>query len=569
MSRLAASIVALLVIATIAPAAASAAPAPAVWSSAPATSAATAAVVEGIDVSHWQGTIAWSSVAAAGKKFAIIKASEDMDFVDDHYLTNRSAAQAVGIWTGAYHFARPSATPNDAINEADHFVSTVRLGVHDLIPALDLEDAGGLGVSALQTWVTTWLNRVTTRIGIRPMIYTSPAFWAKYMGDTSALSDAGYRVWIAHWGVSAPTVAGNSWGGRGWTFWQYTNSGSVPGITGRVDLDRYNGTDLMAAAYSVFSVVTKATGQVKQGQTAATAAVWIARTNFLTPVALDVSGLPPGAVATFIDNPTTVSAVTMQVTTTTDTPTGTYPLTVIGSGQGLTKTAPVSLVVIDGIPPSVVAPTMWLEPGTTLGSTTMPVFVSWSATDPSGISSYGVQRSSNGGAWTTVALARPTSTSGFQSLQSGVAHVERARATDRLANLSGWATGRSVTTLLTQQVAGSISYHGTWTNVSTSAASGGSLRYGRFAGASATYTFTGSSVGWVAARGPDRGSAKVYLDGVYAGTVNLHSGSTAYRSIVFARNFGVVGSHTLRIVVDGTSGHPRVDVDAFVRLAIG
>jgi len=96
MSRLAASIVAVLVVAAIAPAATIAAPAPASAPASTAADAGTAAVLEGIDVSHWQGTITWSKVAAAGKKFAIIKASEDTDFVDDHYLTNRAGARPPG-----------------------------------------------------------------------------------------------------------------------------------------------------------------------------------------------------------------------------------------------------------------------------------------------------------------------------------------------------------------------------------------------------------------------------------------------------------------------------------------
>jgi hypothetical protein len=40
-----------------------------------------------------------------------------------------------------------------------------------------------------------------------------------------------------------PSVPGGNWGGTGWTFWQYTSSGIVPGISGRVDLNRFNGTD--------------------------------------------------------------------------------------------------------------------------------------------------------------------------------------------------------------------------------------------------------------------------------------------------------------------------------------
>jgi GH25 family lysozyme M1 (1,4-beta-N-acetylmuramidase) len=176
----------------------------------PASSVTTAAVLEGIDVSHWQGTITWSKVAAAGKKFAIIKASEDTDFVDDHYLANRSGAQAVGILTGAYHFARPDTSANDAVLEADHFWSTIRLGAGDLIPALDLEDSGGLSVTALQAWVTAFVNRVWTRTGVKPMIYTSPAFWSKYMGGTRALADAGFKLWIAHWGVTSRPSPGST-----------------------------------------------------------------------------------------------------------------------------------------------------------------------------------------------------------------------------------------------------------------------------------------------------------------------------------------------------------------------
>ncbi len=43
-------------------------------------------------------------------------------------------------------------------------------------------------------------------------------------------------------GLAAVVPAAN-WGGNGWTFWQYTSSGTVPGISGNVDLDRYRLTD--------------------------------------------------------------------------------------------------------------------------------------------------------------------------------------------------------------------------------------------------------------------------------------------------------------------------------------
>jgi GH25 family lysozyme M1 (1,4-beta-N-acetylmuramidase) len=65
------------------------------------------------------------------------------------------------------------------------------------------------------------------------------------MGNTTWFANAGYKtLWIAHWNVSAPTVPAANWGGKGWTFWQWTSCGHVTGITGCVDRDRYNGSNL-------------------------------------------------------------------------------------------------------------------------------------------------------------------------------------------------------------------------------------------------------------------------------------------------------------------------------------
>ena len=528
------------------------------------TADASTGYIEGIDVSHWQNTIDWAKVAATGKAFAFIKASDGTDFVDDQYLINRAGAQANGIWTGAYHFARPDATPNDALAEADHFVDTMRLGSGDLLPALDLEQSGGLTIPALQEWVATFLEEVRARTGARAMIYTSPAFWKKYMGDSSALADAGYKtLWIAHWNVTSPTVAANNWGGRGWTFWQYSNCGKVSGITGCVDLDRYRGTDLLASAYSAFSLVATP-GQVKQGG-AGSSTVKIGRVNFPHEVALDVTGLPDGATAAFVDSPTAGTAAALTVSAATAVPTGTYPLTITGVGDGVTRTTKVNLVVADGIGPTVAAPWLGLKPNSLIGSTTIPVYVAWSASDPSGIASTGLQRSVNG-SWATVKLPTATSTTALVSLPIGATVGGRARATDRLANTSAWMPGATARTLLTEQGSASIRYSGTWRTLARSAAHGGSLRYSTSAGASATFTFGGSSVGWVATRAPNRGYARVYVDGVYAATINLYASAYQYRRVVFARNFGTAGLHTLTIRVVGSGRHPVVDVDAFIRL---
>ena len=168
--------------------------------SAPLTQAST--YLEGIDVSHWNGTINWPQVAGAGKTFAIIKATEGETFLDSMYATNHSGARAAGLRTTAYHFARPGLPTSEATIQADWFVQNAALLPGDLVPALDLEDSGGLSTTDLQSWVLAWLTEVNAKLGVKAMIYTNPSFWQTYMGRTTMFADQGYTLlWIAHWFV--------------------------------------------------------------------------------------------------------------------------------------------------------------------------------------------------------------------------------------------------------------------------------------------------------------------------------------------------------------------------------
>ena len=210
------------------------------------TPAPTSGYIEGIDVSHWQETIDWVKVKNAGKKFAYLKATETTNFLDNKYATNRAQAKANGIKVGAYHFARPGTNANDAVNEATWFIKNAAPVSGELIPVLDLEVTGGLTDSQLEAWAKAFMDRVYALTGVRGAIYTSPSFWSSNVGNSTKLAVAGYKVlWVAHWTTgSAPTVPGSNWNGNGWTFWQYTSSGSVNGISGRVDLNRYRFSDL-------------------------------------------------------------------------------------------------------------------------------------------------------------------------------------------------------------------------------------------------------------------------------------------------------------------------------------
>jgi GH25 family lysozyme M1 (1,4-beta-N-acetylmuramidase) len=204
--------------------------------------------LDGIDVSYHQGAIDWTQVAAAGKRFAFVRATAGTLTADTAYMTNRSGARAAGLAVGSYHFANPDTAPNDATNEAAWFLQNATIGSGDLIPVLDFEVSNGLDPASLTAWAQAWLAQVSAATGVRPIIYTTPNFWATSMADTDWFARNGYSVlWIANWTTALqPTVPAGFWGGNGWTFWQHSSAGVVPGITGAVDLDRFNGSSLPA-----------------------------------------------------------------------------------------------------------------------------------------------------------------------------------------------------------------------------------------------------------------------------------------------------------------------------------
>ena len=531
--------------------------------------------LEGIDISHWQGTVDFAKVRGAGKRFVIAKATEGIGFTDDNWSTYRTNARAAGLVVTGYHFARPDGNPTKPREEARWYVSQLNLQAGMLIPALDLERGGSLGRTALTNWVQQWLDEVYLLTGVRPMIYVSPSFWRSYLGDTRTFADQGYNVlWVAHWGVSQPSVPASNWGGKGWTFWQYTSDGVVPGISGRVDLNRYNGTDLTKVTYGAnFSLASAAqlSSSVKQGATT-TFDISINRTFFTLPVSLSVSGAPAGTTATLSTASTGGSSATLTVKTSnsgTVTPLGTYSLKVTGTANGLSRSTAMSMTVTDGIAPVAANPASKLYAVSILGSSSSPVQTSWSATDAKGVTGYTLQRQVDGGTWTTVDLSSGTSASINQSLAIGTNYRYRMRASDANGNLSGWAYGPTFNAARIQQSSTAVQYSGAWSTGSSSTYSGGSAKYTKSSGASVSYTFTGSSIAWVSSKSSSRGSAYVYIDGVYKATVSLYNSTYLAQRIVYAYSWSSNGTHTIRIVNKATSGHPRIDVDAFIRLALG
>lgn len=203
----------------------------------------------GIDVSHYQGTINWASVKAAGIQFAWIKDTEGTSYKDPEFDTNYLHAYNNKVIRGAYHFARPDLS--GGATQATYFANNGGAWSADnltLPGMLDLEGGCyGKSASAMQSWILDFYNTYKSKTGRDVVIYTSANWWNTCTGGWSGMSSRS-PLWAASWTTAADPVIPNGFPYA--TIWQYTDSGSVSGVSGAVDRDRFNGdhTRLLALA---------------------------------------------------------------------------------------------------------------------------------------------------------------------------------------------------------------------------------------------------------------------------------------------------------------------------------
>ncbi len=238
--------------------------------------------------------------------------------------------------------------------------------------------------------------------------------------------------------------------------------------------------------------------------------------------------------------------------------------------SGLTLTGRVvdAFRALDTIGPLARAPSSFaFDVGAAMGRTSIATRVAWPAAtdDRSGVSAYGLQSQAGGGSWVT-AVGSTTARSATRSLTFGTTYGFRDRARDGAGNWGAFVGGAAITPLRYQEASSMVTYTASWRRYSTSSASGGHTRYATRRGATITFRFTGRAVALIAPKGPTRGSAKLYVDGVYVSTVNLYRSSSVPRIVVAARSWSNSGAHTVKLVVVGTARHPRFDIDAFAIL---
>ena len=205
------------------------------------TAGSAAAQALGIDVSHIQGDVDWTSVLQAGYVFAFIKATEGETVVDPMFSQNWSGAEEAGLLRGAYHFFHAEDSPQ---TQAELFWKTV--GENGELPlVVDVEqEESGITVPATDVVtanLTDFLALLQQMSGRQPMIYTNRGYWDAL--ETTAFED--YPLWLAdyvtNWAPgSSPPSLPTGW--NTWAFWQHSESGQVPGISKSTDLNVFNGS---------------------------------------------------------------------------------------------------------------------------------------------------------------------------------------------------------------------------------------------------------------------------------------------------------------------------------------
>lgn len=184
---------------------------------------------DGIDVSKHNGKINWKKVSADKNiKFVYIKASEGATMGDRRYAYNICEARKAGIKAGSYHFFTYRRTAKD---QFENFRERIDKKQQDLVPMIDVEEKGNRGCdrAKLQTTLKELMELMKAEYGKYPLLYSGHQFYNTYLAPEFNK----YYLFLARYGGSKPHVKG----GGHWNIWQYSETGHIDGIKGKVDLD--------------------------------------------------------------------------------------------------------------------------------------------------------------------------------------------------------------------------------------------------------------------------------------------------------------------------------------------
>ncbi|GAB1640620.1 hypothetical protein [Krasilnikovia sp. MM14-A1259] len=236
---------------------------------------------------------------------------------------------------------------------------------------------------------------------------------------------------------------------------------------------------------------------------------------------------------------------------------GAHSLKVVAVDRsGLTSTSLPVAVTVDRTAPAVTTPTVALR--TAAAGDAVPVLVTTTATDAGGICATSV---------TVGDKVVATGKTGIVRVETALPRAASTTVTVSATDCAGNVATASREVALTAAAESAGQYTGTWATATATGYLDGAARSSTAANAAVTWGFTGSQVAWFGSRNAvGYGLATVYVDDVKVGTVDTRTPSGALDRQVLWAGSTTAGTHTLKIVVAGTEGRPKVVVDGFASL---
>lgn len=206
-----------------------------------------------IDVSQYQGDIDWHQVADAGVVAAAIRCTVGNYYTDSKFLQNWEGAKDAGLHVSAYHVITPEYS---AASQIDRFQNAMQDREPDWPLILDVELNRNQDTATIVRVVKACLDLAESWVSRKPVIYTAKWWWNQHMVVNDAFPDwtGDYALWLAQYPYDPtpppnlpeeinPTAIPGGWGQNDWLIWQWTSRGVLEGISSRVDIDAFNGTE--------------------------------------------------------------------------------------------------------------------------------------------------------------------------------------------------------------------------------------------------------------------------------------------------------------------------------------
>lgn len=187
-------------------------------------------MIKGIDVSSWQGNIDFGLVKASGVQFVILKAggSDAGCYTDKRFYDNYVKATQAGLYVGAYYFVgKYCKSSTDGMADAMRFADIIKDCILEYPVYIDFEAPDSSNKQGNTDAVNAFCAYMES-CGYYAGIYASDISGFKDRLYLDQLNK--YDKWVARYGSEPKYV-------KNFGMWQASSQGTVPGISGRVDMD--------------------------------------------------------------------------------------------------------------------------------------------------------------------------------------------------------------------------------------------------------------------------------------------------------------------------------------------